>query len=215
MDRPLLKGVSHLIATGLYILLFPHLFILIPDNLKFPLIVYLASAIGNFASSALFHFINWSPNTIIYFRRLDHLMIFVLIIATYYAMISTFIPDVNILVKYVLGIGSVLGIINRLFFTDAHSLLVAIPYILVGWSIILDPYGIMSIFDRSLSGAILAVLASISYNIGAIIYVFKYPKLWPHIMGYHELFHIFVIIGTSLFTVCIFFCGIPYYNKDK
>jgi len=215
MTRPMLKGVFHVIALFIYSFLFPHLTDLIPPTLKIPLTIYLLSAIGNFAASSLFHIFPWPDNLIIYPRRFDHIMIFTLIVATYYAMISTFVPEVNLLVKSTLVIGTILGIVSRLCFTDANTTMIAIPYIMVGWCIILDPYSILSMFFKSLPATILSILAGAAYTTGAIIYMLKFPQLCPKIMGYHELFHLFVIIGTSLFTICIFFHGIPYHQQTN
>lgn len=225
-SRPLLKGVFHLIATVFYIIAFPFLLKLIPKTIKFPLILYLCAIIGNFGASTLLHLPQWSEDIVVYPRRLDHIMIFVKIAATYCAAIVTIMPDINLLVKYTLCIGSILGIIMRVFFTDAPTLLIGLPYLLVGWSIILDPTTLLTVPKRIPIGSIFAVLAGISYTIGAIIYITKYPRVWPkslesrldpkHIlpkyMGYHELFHIFAIIGAVFFTICIFGHGIPYYN---
>ncbi len=213
--RPKLKGIFHIIALIVYILLFPYLYLLIPKGLKLPLTIYLLAVIFNFAASSLFHIIRWPNNIIRYPRQLDHMMIFILIAATYYAMISTFFYDVNLMVIYVLILGIISGIISRLCFMESSSIIIAIPYMLVGWSIILDPYCIIKTFDRSFMGAVFAVLASLSYIIGACIYVSKYPQLYPKIMGNHELFHIFVIMGTSLFSISIFHHGIPFYQNLK
>jgi len=73
---------------------------MIPTTLKLPLTIYLLGIIGNFGSSAMFHFINWPKHLVIYPRRLDHIMIFVKIAASYYALISTVINDINPLIVY-------------------------------------------------------------------------------------------------------------------
>lgn len=263
-QRPILKGVFHLLTTLGYILAFPFLTKLIPTraslletnmtnslivngatkaissltNVRFALLLYLLSILGNFGSSTLFHIFPWPDDIVIYPRRLDHIMIFIKIAATYYAAIATIMPDINPLVKYTLALGSLFGIIIRIFFTKAPKYVIGLPYLLMGWSILLDPKIMFLAAKRIQTGAIIAALAGLSYTVGAYIYITKCPRIWPksfeswfcfdkkvskqgdkssnlsRYMGYHELFHIFTIIGAVLFTTCIFGYGVPYYNRQ-
>jgi hemolysin III len=212
VDRPLLKGIFHLIAAIIYALKLSSLTEKIPMDLEVPLKLYLMSIICNFGFSTLLHIIPWSDDTVCHLRRLDHIMIFMLIVGTYGAGISTIMHDINELVIYVLFTGIILGIISRLFFTDAPAMIIGIPYLIVGWAILLDPYTLMLSIDRIPSGFIIGLSAGLSYTLGACIYITKSPQLWPKYMGYHELFHVFTIIGTVLFTICIFDHAIPYHN---
>jgi hemolysin III len=185
---------------------------MIPSTLKFPLIFYLLAIIGNFGCSTLLHIINWSDEITPHLRRLDHIMIFIKILATYCASISTVIPDINLLVKYVITVGTILGLFSRIYFTEAPKLIIAIPYFIVGWAILLDPYAISLIIQRIPVGALIALLGGIMYSIGGYIYSKQYRLPCHRYIGYHELFHIFSIVGTSLFAFCVFNYMIPYYN---
>jgi hemolysin III len=227
--RPALKGVFHLITAWFHILIYPSLSRLIPSDCYWPLTLYLWSVIGHFGASALFHIIDWralfhsidsrvllhfidSPkHLIIYPRRLDHVMIFLNIAATYYAAIATVFHDISVYVKYTIVIGTILGIVIRIFYTDAPKKVIAIPYIILGWTIILDPYTIMHTMSIIPMGCFLAILAGLLYTIGACMYIMKWPRLCPTYMGYHEMFHILTIIGSLLFTICIFQYAIPYH----
>ncbi len=35
-----------------------------------------------------------------------------------------------------------------------------------------------------------------AYTAGAIIYIFKKPNPFPGIMGFHEIFHLFIVAGA-------------------
>lgn len=124
-------------------------------------------------------------------------MIFVKIAATYYAAIATVFSDINSLVIYVLAIGTILGIVIRIFFTKAPKIVIGLPYIIIGWAILLDPYIMLEVMNRIPTGSVIALLAGISYTVGAFVYIAKYPRGWLPYVGYHELFHIFTIIGLS------------------
>lgn len=192
----------------------PSLNSLIPDNLKVPFNFYLASIIGNFFCSTLLHLIAWNDDLI--FRRLDHVMIYIMISSTYIASISTIMYDINPLVIYFILIGTILGIISRIFYTNAPKLIISLPYFIIGWSILLDPYILFKITERIPEGYIFALLGGLSYSLGAIIYTLEMPKLWPKYIGFHEVFHIFTIIGTTMFAICLFNHAIPYHlNSNK
>lgn len=211
MDRPLFKGVFHLMTMISYMIVLPSLIEKIPQGLERPLKLYLFSIIGNFGASTLLHIIDWTPEYVIYPQRLDHVMIFVKIAATYYVAICTIMHDINPIVIYIIIMGTILGILIRLLFTQAPNIIIALPYLLVAWSALLDPYILLEFLDRIPIGFMLAIIGGLSYTIGAYIYMIKYPNPWPKYMGYHEIFHIFTIIGAVLFTICIFDHAIPYH----
>ena len=50
----------------------------------------------------------------------------------------------------------------------------------------------------------LLVAGGIVYTLGAVIYSLKWPKLSPKWFGYHELFHIFTIIGAILHFIVVY-----------
>jgi hemolysin III len=209
--RPLFKGIFHLIAAVSYLIFTPILIQKIPPGLELPLYLYLLAIIAHFGISAAFHFIDWPPELIIYPRRLDHVMVFVKIIATYFAMISTVMHDVHPSVIYVLCFGSLFGIIVRLFFTDAPNHIIGIPYLIMGWSAIFDPYIFVTIYHRIPIGAILTLIAGLAYTTGAVIYIKEYPQPCLKYMGYHDIFHAFTIIGSILLTLTIFDHAVPYH----
>lgn len=211
--RPLFKGLSHLLAFIFYLANFRFLVDNTPTKIQFPIMTYLITLLGHFACSAFLHMINWSDDWVIYPRRLDHVIIFFKILATYYVAISTVMMDMNPLVLQVVIIGTLFGIINRLMFTDAPSWVIALPYFINGWAILLDPKAILSLIQRLPLGSLLCLLSGIMYSIGGYIYIKKSPTLSPKYFGYHELFHIFSILGTSGFVLFTFKYAIPWYIK--
>ena len=40
------------------------------------------------------------------------------------------------------------------------------------------------------------VTGGLLYTTGAVIYALKRPNPIPHVFGFHEIFHIFVMLGT-------------------
>lgn len=128
-------------------------------------------------------------------RRLDHIAIFGLIAGTY--------TPVSLV-----GLGgawgwSVFGVIWGLFLVGALTKVfwlhqprwfsVAL-YIAMGWVALV---AIVPLLERFSAEALLWMLAGgIAYTGGAIIYGTKRPDLWPRWMGFHGLWHLFVLAGA-------------------
>jgi hemolysin III len=51
----------------------------------------------------------------------------------------------------------------------------------------------------------LLLLGGILYTIGAIIYALKWPDPFPRVLGFHEVFHLFVIAGSVAFALVIWY----------
>lgn len=212
-SRPLLKGYSHFFAFLYYMLNYKSMVRCVPISLKSVIKFYLLTILAHFGCSAFLHIINWPKRWVIYPRRLDHVVIFFKIIATYYVAISTVITDINPIVLQVVKIGTILGIISRIFFTDAPTWFIALPYFIVGWAILLDPSAILSLITRLPMGSLICLLGGIMYSFGGYIYIRKSPNILPKYIEYHELFHLFSILGTCLFVRFVFKHAIPYYLK--
>ena len=71
----------------------------------------------------------------------------------------------------------------------------------MGWAVLFD----ISIF-KEMSGVALFLLAAggISYTIGGIIYIVKKPNI-SNRFGFHELFHMFILMGSVFHYLMILF----------
>lgn len=212
MDRPKLKGVIHAVFALLYLGLLPELISRIPSSVGAVFGLYLFGLVGHFVASATLHLIPWRNPSV--FRKIDHAMIFVFIYSAYMAIVTTAIPFVNPMVIYFLQTGTALGIIMRIFFTDLHPILVGTPYVMVGWSILLDPATISYGFEFLPEAASLCLLMGITYTIGALIYILRWPNPCPTYMGFHEIFHVFSALASIILTHCIFEHCLPHYLNN-
>ena len=79
------------------------------------------------------------------------------------------------------------------FGMNAPRFISTIFYLLMGWALIFD----LPAFSKVPLGCLgLIACGGISYTIGAIVYIVKKPN-WFKTFGFHELFHIFVMIGSA------------------
>ena len=131
-------------------------------------------------------------------RKLDHSMIYVLIAGSYTPLLYQILqnPQKTILLTAIWVIAAV-GIIMKLCWMNAPRWLSTVLYILMGWFIAIDFSAL-----KSLSGETLFFLISggVLYTIGGIIYGIKKPNIGK-MFGFHEIFHIFVVLGS----ICHYF----------
>jgi hemolysin III len=45
---------------------------------------------------------------------------------------------------------------------------------------------------------LLFALGGVAYTAGAVLFLFKRPRLKPHIFGYHEVWHVFTVVAGVL-----------------
>lgn len=163
-------------------------------------IVFGISLIALYSASSIYHFFQGNEKIKLILRKLDHSMIYVLIVGTYtpVAMACMEAPHSY----YFLGILwtiALIGIIVKIFWMNAPRSIATIIYLILGWAIVFDFQSFRGIPFNCLS---LIALGGIAYSIGAFIYIFKKPNITKE-FGFHELFHIFVMLGSLLHYLAV------------
>ena len=165
-------------------------------------VLFGASLIALYAASAIYHFVHGSARKLLFFRKLDHAMIYVLIAGTYTPILLQYMAGVKGW-AFVAGIWvcALLGIVIKLCWFGAPRWLQTLLYIFMGWAVLFD----ISVL-QAMSGTAVFLLAAggVSYTLGAVIYILKKPNITPS-FGFHELFHVFVLLGSLFHFMMIFF----------
>jgi hemolysin III len=210
-ERPVLRGWLHAGAFVAWLIGGPFLIAAAPDGgSTAAMSVYVSSMLAMFGTSAFFHRIRWSPPAWRRMRRADHCAIFVGIAGTStavgYLALSGW-PRV-LLLSLAWG-GALVGIVVRQTWLDAPQWVVAVPYLVVGWSaLIVAPQLVRSL---GWTGFSLLLVAGIAYTGGALIYARKRPDPWPGVFGFHEVFHLCTVIGAGIFAYLVAFVALPRY----
>ena len=173
------------------------------------MLVYGASLITLYATSALYHLGPWTGRWRTTLRAVDHANIFLVIAGTYTPICVTLLsgwlrPAVLVSAWTVAAAGMTLsGLMLRL----PRWLAVAL-YVSAGWmALVPAPTLIQSL---PLPASILLLSGGLLYTVGAAIYARRRPDPLPHIFGYHEVFHLFVIAGTVAFFALIWVWVVPF-----
>ena len=166
-------------ASGLLILLLRLLFD--PDisgQLAGAAVVFCLSLIALYSASSVYHFSLRGEAVLRRLKKLDHSMIYVLIAGSYFLGVIWLI--------------ALTGIAVKLLWIDAPRLIGTALYLALGWAIAFD-FGVV----LSMPSPAIALLAAggLAYTAGGIIYISKRPN-FSTLLGFHELFHLFVIVGS-------------------
>ena len=149
--------------------------------------------------SSLYHLLNVGETATRVLRKFDHIMIYVLIASTYTPICLGPLrgPWGWTIFGIVWGL-AVIGIILTSIWINAPRWLTTILYLAMGWTVVIAIYPMITIFSNlnALSSLWWLLAGGIFYTIGAIIYGFKIPKFENKYFGYHEIFHIFVMLGS-------------------
>ncbi|MCB4205017.1 hemolysin III family protein [Deferribacterales bacterium Es71-Z0220] len=204
----LISSLTHLIF-GIFAIFLTIIAIIKGVSLRSPYHIVSYSIFGIsmillYFSSGIYHFLPSKTDIKKLFKKLDHIMIFFLIAGTY-------TPFCLITLKGVLG-WSIFGIIwsvalaglfFKIFCLNAPRILYTAIYVVMGWIII---FAIKPIYNNlSLNGFMWLAAGGLFYTVGAVIYALKRPNPVPGMFGFHEIWHIFVILGTSAHYISIYF----------
>jgi hemolysin III len=167
------------------------------ERARVAVLIYAISLSGLLGTSALYHRVTWSERARFRMRQLDHSMIFVLIAGTVtpIALLAVKGSLATILLCVVWG-GAIAGIILNLLWTDHPKWVSSVIYSAVGLS------GAIAIGSLLGSVGVLAVVGiavgGVLYLIGAVIYAVQRPNPVPTVFGYHEVFHVLVVVAAAV-----------------
>lgn len=165
-------------------------------------IIFGISMILLYGASTLYHWYNGASTAIKRLRKLDHAMIFVLIAGTYTPICLTALKGNlgNTLLIVVWSL-AVVGAISKVVFINMPRWLSAGMYLFLGW---LSIFFIVPLF-KSLptAGFMWLVAGGLLYTVGSIFYASKSEKIMIAGFGFHEIFHLFILAGTSAHFILI------------
>jgi hemolysin III len=197
--RDPVSGLTHFIGALLAVAGLVALIIKASNPLKpWHLTTYCVFGVGMillYTASTLYHWLPLSSEGTAKLRKIDHMMIFVLIAATYTPF--CLIPLRGAWGWSIFGTVwavAIFGIMFKIFWINAPRWLTSVVYILMGWIAIV---GIGPLVRTLQTGALFWLFTGgVLYTIGGIIYALKRPNPIPRIFGFHEIFHVFVMLGT-------------------
>lgn len=159
--------------------------------------IFIFSMIFLYGASTLYHTLDLSEKINKLLKKIDHMMIFVLIAGSYTPICLIALPQplgVKLL-TLVWGI-ALIGILVKLCWITCPKWFSSILYIGMGWICVLVFAQLLKNLPAAAFGWLLA--GGIIYTIGGIIYALKLPifNAKHKYFGSHEIFHLFVMGGS-------------------
>lgn len=159
--------------------------------------VFIGSMILLYGASATYHSVNLSGRGLRIFRKIDHMMIFVLIAGSYTPVCLIILGGAAgyQLLLLVWGI-ALFGMLIKACWVTCPKWFSSIIYIAMGW-VCVFVFG--QLWDTlPLSGFLWLLAGGIIYTVGGVIYALKLP-VFNSIhknFGSHEIFHLFCMAGS-------------------
>lgn len=198
------SGISHLIGAVLSVI---GLVFLIVYSAKYgegawdvvSFTIFGVGLILLYTFSTLYHMLNIGERGTRVFRKFDHMMIYVLIAASYTPICLG--PIRGSWGFSILGVVwglAILGIILTAVWLQAPRWLTTSIYIAMGWLVIVMAYPLLTTFKElnALYSLIWLLVGGIFYTIGGVVYGLKKAPFTTKHFGFHEIFHIFVLFGS-------------------
>lgn len=167
--------------------------------------VFSLSMMALYAASTCYHTFRGSPKSETLRKKIDHMMIFVLIAGSYtpVCMLTLWDGIGKLLLALVWGI-AIAGMILKLFWVYCPKWVSSVLYIGMGWVCILAFPQLWNSLSMAQFGWLLA--GGIIYTIGGVIYALKlslFNDRHPY-FGSHEIFHLFVMGGSLCHFIVMF-----------
>ena len=170
---------------------------------SFAFLIFGVSLMLLYGASTIYHTVKTDERHTAILRRIDHIMIFVLIAGTYTPVCLVPLRGKwgYTLLAIVWGI-AFLGIFLKIFWLNAPRFLSTAIYVAMGWLVMIAFMPLEKALP--LGGIILLALGGVTYTVGAIIYAFKSKRLQFKYVNFHDIFHLFVMGGSFFHIVFMY-----------
>ena len=174
------------------------------------LAIYAASLILLYAASTTYHTFDISEKVNTVLKKIDHMMISVLIAGSYTPVCLIVLRGRTglILLTIVWSI-AIAGILIKAFWVYCPKWVSSVLYIGMGWTCVLAFTQILNNMSPAAFGWLLA--GGIIYTVGGVIYALKLPIFDNRHknFGSHEIFHLFVMGGSACHFVVMYAFLLP------
>ncbi|MBE5877287.1 MAG: hemolysin III family protein [Lachnospiraceae bacterium] len=161
------------------------------------MLIYAGSMILLYGASTAYHSVTVSDKILKIYRKIDHMMIFVLIAGSYTPVCLIVLGgQMGYTLLALVWAVAIAGMLIKAFWITCPKWFSSIIYIAMGWLCLLVFGTLWDTLPHAAFGWLLA--GGIIYTIGGVIYALKMP-VFNSIhknFGSHEIFHLFVMAGS-------------------
>lgn len=160
------------------------------------LAVYGVSLVLLFSASATYHMVQVKDHALEVFRKVDHAAIYLLIAGTYTPFcVNAFSGFWKWGLLGIIWSLALIGVSVKVFYVRAPRWLNAGIYVLMGWLSIAALGQMLAVLSPWVLGWLFT--GGLIYTVGALVYVTKIFNFVPGVFGFHEVWHIFVLLAAA------------------
>ena len=157
--------------------------------------IYGLSMIGLYTASTLYHCINTTVHGRIALRKFDHTSIYFLIAGSYtpVCLIALRGPWGWSMFGVIWAL-AIAGLFLSLIWINCPRVLTSTVYIAMGWLAVVALYPLWQVLGWR--GVAWLLAGGVLYTIGGVLYALKWPGRDNPRFGCHEVFHVFIVLGS-------------------
>jgi len=165
-------------------------------------LVYSLGLIAMFSASAIYHIAMVKPPVLQTLRKIDHSAIFLLIAGTYTPFcVLAFTGFWHWGLLILIWVIAAIGIVVKIFYIGSPRWLHTGIYVIMGWLCVMAAPQMPSVL--SVNAMVWLFMGGVLYTVGAVIYATKILDFVPGKFGFHEVWHIFVLLGALAHFIAI------------
>lgn len=168
--------------------------------------IFCISMVLLYGASATYHSLNLTGRALRIFRKLDHMMIFVLIAGSYTPICLVVLGgEMGYTLLAVIWGLALFGMILKACWITCPKWFSSVIYIAMGWACVAVFRPLLEVLPGVAFGWLLG--GGIIYTVGGIIYALKLPlfNAKHEFFGSHEIFHLFVMAGSFCHFIFMYY----------
>lgn len=172
--------------------------------------VFVLTMVLLYAASTIYHSVDSTDKVNRRLRKADHMMISVMIAGSYTPICLIALHDrLGYALCALVWAVAIFGILLKAFWITCPKWVSSALYIGMGWLCVLAFVPIIRALPKAGFGWLLA--GGIIYTVGGVIYALKLPLFNSRHenFGSHEIFHVFVMLGSACHFVVMYFFVAP------
>lgn len=202
--KPLTRGYIH--QGAFYIALVACALLIIKSQDQNALIsntIYSFTLVGMYGISSFYHCPMWNRRQYLLIRSIDHAAIFALIAGTATPICLLGLKNqAGLKLLFILWGFAAIGMVLAVFWSQGPKWVRSLLYVTMGWLCIPFFSDIKSAIG--LADMQLLLIGGLIYTLGALVYAFKRPNPFPKYFGYHEIFHLLIVIASIFHFIVIY-----------
>lgn len=170
--------------------------------------IYGVSMTALYAASTLYHCVNTSARGRVALRKYDHSAIYFLIAGTYTPVCLTALrgPWGWSLFGVIWAL-ALAGLAMSLVWINCPRAITSTVYIAMGWLALVAIYPLA--LALGVRGIFWLLLGGVLYTIGGVLYALKWPGRNNPRFGCHEVFHVFILLGSIAHFLMVYRVLLP------